>query len=138
MEGTTAPARPKLAEQASQFMLLERAVEEEFRPRLLAELQRRVEVMAETAQAVVPECPCCGQLMRRQDRRSVSWLARFGRLQARVSRYRYAPCRVQWRPVLDLLGVEPGRISGSLARLLAPLAKVPYPMAARLACLCWE
>jgi hypothetical protein len=35
---------------------------------------------------------------------------------------------------LDLLGVEPGRISGSLARLLALLAVVaPYPLAARLA-----
>jgi hypothetical protein len=134
MEGTTTPARPKLAEQASQFMLLERAVEEEFRPRLLAELQRRVEAVAETAHAVPPECPRCGQAMRRKDTRSVSWLARFGRLQARVSRYRCAPCRVQCRPVLDLLGVEPGRISGSLARLLALLAVVaPYPLAARLA-----
>jgi hypothetical protein len=36
--------------------------------------------------------------------------------------------------LLDLLGVEPGRISGSLARLLAVLAAVaPYPLAARLA-----
>jgi Uncharacterised protein family (UPF0236) len=126
--------RPELAEEASQFMLLERAVEEEFRPRMRAELQRRVEVMAETAQAVMPECPRCGQLMRRQDTRSVSWLARFGRLQARVTRYRCASCRVQCRPLLDALGVEPGRISGSLARLLALLAVVaPYPLAARLA-----
>jgi len=134
MEETTAPVRPELAEQASQFMLLERAVEEEFRPRMRAELQRRVEVMAETAQAVAPECPRCGQLMRRQDTRSVSWLARFGRLQARVTRYRCASCRVQCRPLLDALGVEPGRISGSMARLLALLAVVaPYPLAARLA-----
>ena len=61
MEGTTAPARPELAEQASQFMLLERAVEEEYRPRMRAELQRRVEVMAETAQVMAPQCPrhCC-------------------------------------------------------------------------------
>jgi hypothetical protein len=41
---------------------------------------------------------------------------------------------VQCRPLLDWLGVEPGRISGSLARLLALLAVVaPYPLAARLA-----
>ena len=33
--------------------------------------------------------------------------------------------------MLDLLGVEPGRIRGSLARLLAAVA--PYPLAARLA-----
>ena len=52
----------------------------------------------------------------------------------RVSRYRCGPCRIQCRPVLDVLGVEPGRISGSLARLLALLAVVaPYPLAARLA-----
>jgi hypothetical protein len=115
-------------------MLLERAVEEEYRARMLAELQRRVEAVAETAQAMAPECPRCGQCMRRKDTQSVSWLARFGRLQARVSRYHCAPCRVQCRPLLDWLGVEPGRISGSLARLLALLAVVaPYPLAARLA-----
>ena len=134
MEGTTAPARPELAEQASQFMLLERAVEEEYRPRMRAELQRRVEVMAETAQVMAPQCPRCGQSMRRQATRSVSWLARFGRFQARVRRYRCASCRVECRPLLDALGVEPGRISGSLALLLALLAVVaPDPLAARLA-----
>jgi len=37
-------------------------------------------------------------------------------------------------PPLDLLRVEPGRISGALARLLALLATVaPYPLAARWA-----
>ncbi len=134
MEGTTARTRPKLAEQASQFMLLERAVEQAYRPRMLAELQRRVEVVAETAQAAAPKCPCCGQTMRRKDTRSVTWMAGFGRLHAPVSRYRCAPCRIQCRPLLGLLGVEPGRISGSLARLLALLAVVaPYPLAARLA-----
>jgi hypothetical protein len=134
MEGPTAPARPKLAEQASQFMLLERAVEEEYRPRMLEELQRRVEAMAQNAQAAAPECPRCGQVMRRKDTRSVSWWALFGRLKVRVARYRCEPCGVQCRPLLDLLGVEPGRFSGSLARLLALLAVVaPYPLAAHLA-----
>lgn len=134
MKGATAPARPELAEQASQFMLLERAVEEEYRPRMRAELQRRVEAVARVAQAVAPRCPRCGQWMRRKDTRSVSWLARFGRFQAQVTRYRCASCGVQRRPLLDALGVEPGRISGSLARLLALLAVVaPYPLAARLA-----
>jgi len=48
--------------------------------------------------------------------------------------YRCAPCRVQCRPLLDLLGVKPGRISGSLARWLALLPMVaPYPLATRLA-----
>ncbi len=134
MEESTAPARPKVVEQASQFMLLERAVEEEYRPRMLAELQSRVEAVAQTAQAVAPECPRCRQVMHHKDSRSVSWWALFGRLQVRVARYRCERCGVQCRPLLDLLGVEPGRFSASLARLLALLAVVaPYPLAARLA-----
>jgi hypothetical protein len=134
MAETKAPVRPELAEQASPFMLLERAVEEEFRPRMRAELQRRVDAAAQTAQAAAPECPRCGQPMRRKDTRSVSWLARFGQFQAPVTRYRCPSCKVCRRPLLETLGVEPGRIGGSLARLLALLAVVaPYPLAARLA-----
>jgi len=69
-----------------------------------------------------------------QDVRPISWRARFGRLRVGVPRYRCPACRLECRPLLDLLGVEPGRISGSLARLLALLAAVaPYPLAARLA-----
>ena len=134
MKAPVAPTRPVLAEQASEFMRLERAVEEEYRPRMLRELQERVDGVAQTAQAVTPECPRCGQLMRRKDSRSVSWMARFGRLRTQVVRYRCSHCGLQCRPLLDRLGVEPGRISGSLARLLALLAAVaPYPLAARLA-----
>jgi len=55
-------------------------------------------------------------------------------LRARVPRYRCRPCGWECRPLLDVLGVEPGRISGSLARLLGLLAAVaPYPLAAQLA-----
>jgi hypothetical protein len=115
-------------------MLLERAVEQEYRPLMLAELQRRVEAVAQAAQTTGPPCPRCGQTMRRKDTRPVSWLARFGRLRARVSRFVCRTCHMECRPLLDLLGVEPGRISGSLARLLALLAAVaPYSLAARLA-----
>jgi hypothetical protein len=134
MERRTAPARPELAEQASQFILLERAVEQEYRPLMLAELQRRVNAVAQAAQTTPPACPRCGQPMSRKDTRPVSWLARFGKLSAPVSRFVCRACHVQSRPLLDLLGVEPGRISGSLARLLALLAAVaPYSLAARLA-----
>src|SRR5450631_2771743 len=134
MEARNAPARPELAEQASQFMQLERAVEQEYRPLMLAELQRRVDAVAQTAQTTEPACPRCGQAMRRKDTRPVWWLARFGRLSAPVSRFVCRACHVQCRPLLGLLGVEPGRISGSLARLLALLAAVaPYSLAARLA-----
>jgi len=115
-------------------MQLERAVEQEYRPLMLAELQCRVDAVARTTQTMEPACPRCGGTMHRKDTRRVSWLARFGRLSAPVSRFVCRACHVQSRPLLDLLGVEPGRISGSLARLLALLAAVaPYSLAARLA-----
>jgi hypothetical protein len=126
--------RPWLADHPSQFLLLERAVEDEYRPRMLQELQRRVDALAESARGSSPACAGCGQQMVCQDVRPVSWLARFGRLRTPVARYRCPACHGECRPLLDLLGVEPGRISGSLARLLALLAVVaPYPLAARLA-----
>src|SRR5260370_35934390 len=98
MEGGTAPARPELAEQASQFMLLERAVEQEYRPLMLAELQRRVEAVAQAAQTTGPPCPRCGQTMRRKATRPVSWLARVGRLRAPVSPFGGRPCHLEGRP----------------------------------------
>lgn len=127
------PARPLLSSQASCFVKLEREVEAEYRPQMLAALQRKVTALAETA-GELPKCARCGHLMGHQDTRRVSWWARFGRLQAQVPRYRCAQCGYECRPLLELLEVEPGRISGSLARLLALLAVVaPYPLAARLA-----
>src|SRR5882724_1296430 len=128
------PMRPMLAEHSSQFLLLEREVEEEYRPRMVQELQRRVNELAETTRAKSPDCARCGRRMVCQDVRPVSWLARFGRLRVGVPRYRCPACGLECRPLLDVLGVEPGRISGSLARLLALLAAIaPYPLAARLA-----
>jgi hypothetical protein len=126
--------RPVLAEHPSQFLLLEREVEDEYRPRMRLELQRRVSELAEKTRATSPDCAGCGRRTVCQDVRPVSWYARFGRLRVGVPRYRCPDCGLECRPLLDLLGVEPGRISGSLARLLALLAAVaPYPLAARLA-----
>jgi len=128
------PARPVLANDPPRFLLLEREVEIEYRPQMLSALQCKVNAVVEEAQGILPLCPRCGQPMHRQDTRPVSWLARYGCLRAPVSRYRCSPCHYECRPLLDLLGVEPGRISGALARLLALLAAVaPYPLAARLA-----
>lgn len=115
-------------------MLLEREVQQEYRPQMLAALQCKVDAVAEEARSRKPACPQCGQPMRHHDTRPVTWLAGWGSLQASVARYRCPPCQQQCRPLLDLLGVEPGRICGSLARLLALLAVVaPYELAARLA-----
>jgi len=115
-------------------MRLEREVEQEYRPQMLAALQRKVDAVAKQAGSRAPACPQCGQPMGHHDTRSASWLARWGRLQVLAPRYRCLPCHQQCRPLLDLLGVEPGRICGSLARLLALLAVVgPYELAVRLA-----
>jgi hypothetical protein len=115
-------------------MLLEREVELEHRPRMLQALQGKVNAVADSLRDQTPVCDQCGQPMKRHDTESVSWMARFGDLHASVVRYRCRACKIQRRPLLDLLGVEPGRISGSLARLLALLAVVaPYTLAAQLA-----
>ena len=109
-------------------------MEQEYRPQMLEALQRKVSAVAAEANATVPVCPQCAVPMSHHDSRPVSWLACWGSLQALASRYRCSRCKRECRPLLDLLGVEPGRISGSLARLLALLATVaPYPLAARLA-----
>jgi hypothetical protein len=128
-----APQRPPLAE-VSSFISLEREVEIEYRPLLLEALQGKVNAVAASVRDQTPRCSQCGQPMKRHDTESVSWTARVGCVQARVARYRCKPCQQECRPLLDLLGVEPGRISGSLARLLALLAVVaPYTLAAQLA-----
>jgi len=115
-------------------MLLEREVELQYRPRMLEALQNKVHAVADSLKGQVPICSQCGQPMKGHDTETVSWVARFGGLHASVARYRCPACHDERRPLLDLLGVEPGRISGSLARLLALLAVVaPYPLAAALA-----
>jgi hypothetical protein len=115
-------------------MRMEREVEEQFRPQMLEALQSKVNRAADSVSSQNPCCPRCGKPMSYHDTRSVSWLARYGRLRAQAHRYRCRPCKQECRPLLDYLGVEPGRISGSLARLLALLAVVaPYELASRLA-----
>ena len=128
------PQRPRLADQPSRFVLLEREVELEYRPQMLEALQRKVNTVAEEARATVPECPQCGRPMTYHDARPVSWLAHWGQLRTSPVRYRCSRCKQERRPLLDLLGVEPGRICGSLARRLGLLAAVaPYELASQLA-----
>ena len=130
---TEAPPRPALQE-VSQFLLLEREVEIQYQPRMLEELQNKGNAVADSLAGQTPACSRCSQPMKRHDSETVSWVARFGRLHAAVARYRCPACQDERRPLLDLLGVEAGRISGSLARLLALLAVVaPYRLAAQLA-----
>ena len=133
LAGTPTP-RPMLAEGATPFMQMEREVEIEFRPRLLEALQDKVDRAAEALRDQSPVCGRCRKPMGYHDAWRVSWLSRYGRLRARPARFRCKPCEQESRPLLDYLGVEPGRICGSLARLLAVLGVVvPYVLAAQLA-----
>lgn len=128
------PARPSLPDEPPLILRLEREVEEEFRPQMCAALERKVEEAGSAWEATLPGCPACGQPMPRKDARRVSWLSRFGRVSARPARYCCRPCGTTRRPLLEALGVEPGRIGGSLARWLALLGVVvPFELAARLA-----
>lgn len=128
------PTRPSLADQPSRFMQLEREVEREYRPQMLAALKRKVEAVAVEVGSQAPDCPQCGRPMGHHDTRPATWLAHWGRLEVSAPRYRCSSCKCERRPLLEVLGVESGRICGSLARLLALLATVaPYELAARLA-----
>lgn len=102
------PLRPQLADQPSRFVLLEREVELEYRPQMLAALQRKVNTVAEGIRAKAPECARCGLPMSYHDARPLTWLAHWGRLHASPARYRCSRCNQEQRPLLDLLGVEPG------------------------------
>jgi hypothetical protein len=127
-----APELPHLKEEAPLFVSLEREVEEQFHQSMRDALQERVDAVAASQEELRPIC--CGKPMGHHDSRRLSWTARVGRISALVIRWRCGQCRAEQRPLLGLLGVEPGRISGSLARLLAVLGVVvPYELAARLA-----
>src|SRR5712692_7889153 len=86
------PLPPRLCDQPSRFVLLEREVELEYRPQMSEALQRKVDTVAEEGRGTMPECPQCGQPMGYHDARPVSWLAHWGRLQAYPARYRCSPC----------------------------------------------
>ena len=129
-------SHPVLSLGATRFMELEREVEQEYRPQMLKALEQKVQAEALTVEGQAPQCPQCGESMKYHDRPKVSWIVRYGKLRSAAARYRCAPCHYECRPLLDHLGVEPGRISGSLARLLALLTVIaPYELAARLALL---
>jgi Uncharacterised protein family (UPF0236) len=115
-------------------MQLEREVEQDYRSQMLAALQRKVDGVAEEVGSQAPDCRQCGQPMGHHDTRPATWLARWGRIQVSAPRYRCSSCKHERRPLLEVLGVESGRICGSLARWLALLATVaPYELAAQLA-----
>jgi hypothetical protein len=83
-EPVEAPQRPALQE-VSQFMLLEREVEIQYRPRMREAWQNKVNTVADSLRDQTPACSRCSQPMKRHDTETVSWGARFGRLHASVA-----------------------------------------------------
>ena len=130
---TPAPP-PELADEAPLLMRLEREVEDRYRPQMLAALGERIGLLEHEGAGTAPRCQDCGCAMRARGRRPSSFITRFGKVKLRPATYRCRRCRRQEQPLLQRLGVEVGRVSGGLARLLALLGVVvPYQLAARLA-----
>ena len=127
------PVRPTLAATATRFEQLEQAVWAQYRPVMCAAVSAALADEA-AAQRAAARAICCGRPMRRHDARGVTWQTWVGRVHVTVDRYRCRQCGAEQRPLLDRLGVEPGRLSGWLARQLALLGTVvPYTLAADLA-----
>jgi hypothetical protein len=128
-----ASPHPTLADAAPAFVQLEQEVWAAGREQVRLRLETRLAEVATQHAATAPPT-CCGRRMHRHDRRWVSWLTAVGRVGVWVWRYRCAVCRAARRPLLEALQVEPGRVSGRLARLLALVGTVaPYTLAADLA-----
>jgi hypothetical protein len=116
------------------FVLLEREVEEEFRPLMLQSLQQKVDAFEESIRSKERPTCSCSKSMTCKDARAVSWNCRWGKIVARPVRYQCKACKRYRRPLLEALGVEVGRLTGSFARMLALLGcVVPYEQAAQLA-----
>ncbi len=134
LTGASAPAEPVLPTEAPLLIRLEREVENEFRPLMLEALQRKIDEHAASLQGQRPDCTDCGEPMRYKDKTPITWLTRFGEVTVMVAIFVCFGCKTKRRPLIELLGAESGKVSGSLARLLALLGViVPYELAARLA-----
>ena len=81
-------------------MQLEREVELEYRPQMLAALKRKVDAVAAEVGSQAPDCSQCGRPMGHHDTRPATWLARWGTLQVAAPRYRCSPCKRERRPLL--------------------------------------
>jgi len=129
-QGTLSVAAPKLLDEIPLLVRLEREVAEEFRE----PQRRRLEEKIRDQQDALAVPVCCGRPMKNRGRKKSSPLSRFGSIQLWPVTFRCDTCKRRVRPLMDHLGIEPGRICGSLARLLAILGVVvPYQLAAQLA-----
>lgn len=127
-------APPALAVAVPLLLRLEREVEDEFRPKMLAQLTAKVAAVDATLAGTAARCGECTCAMKARGRKASSLITRFGTLPLRPASYRCPRCGRHTRPLMERLGAEAGRVAGGLARLLALLGVVvPYEMAAKLA-----
>ena len=129
-QGPPAASAPKLLDEIPLLIQLEREVAEEFREQQRQRLVDKIQIL----QNSLPVPGCCGRPMENRGRKKSSFLSRFGGILLWPVTFRCKICRRRVRPQMDALGIESGRICGSLARLLAILGVVvPYQLAAQLA-----
>jgi hypothetical protein len=117
-------------------MRLEREVQEEYRPQMLARLRDKVAAQDAALVGQAPRCPVHDRAMKSRGRKPCSFTTRYGKVELRPATYRCnkKDCGQHSRPLMERLGVEAGQVSGALLRLLALLGVVvPYELAAQLA-----
>lgn len=129
---------PTLLDEIPLFIKLEREVADEFQGQMVQLLMEKIGDVDSSMSGRAPVCEKCqsSRQMKSRGRKKTSFITRFGKISLRVQIYRCreAGCGHTCRPLMDALGIEAGRISGMLARLLALLGVVvPYELAARLA-----
>jgi len=125
---------PALLEDVPLVIRLEREVASEFREQQRLRLEEKIRAVDASLAGHVPCCAICHRPMKNRGRKRSSFFSRFGKITMHPTKYICAPCKIGVRPLIDALGVEMGRISGSLARLLAVLGTVmPYQLAAHVA-----
>jgi hypothetical protein len=101
-------ATARLADQPSRFILLEREVELEYRPRMLEAWQTRSTRWRKRPRNPAPECPQCGQPMTYHDARPVSWVAHWGRLRVCPVHYRCSPLQTGTAALVGSSGCRAG------------------------------
>lgn len=124
---------PILLDDVPLLIRLEREVVEEFKERMRVRLEEKIQELDDSLAGQVSHCEICGRQMKNRGRKPSSFFSRFGRIVLHPTTFRCKPCKQSVRPLMDKLGVELGRISGSLARLMALLGVVvPFELAAHL------
>jgi len=127
------PENPPALGDIPLLIQLERQVESEFRPQMLNRLTALIHSQTAEPNRQLPQCQACQQSMWSRGSGKTHFLTRFGKVELSAATYECRKCHQRVRPLLQRLGAEVGRISGSLARLAALLGVVaPYPLAAQL------